>query len=181
MHKNPLDLWTYQEILFNKKPEVLVETGTLLGGSALFFANLMDIIGVGQVVTIDVKPPPKLNHDRIRHFRGESTNDNIVKSVTEMVAGKKTMVVLDSDHRAENVLAELKVYSDFVSRGQYLVVEDTNLSGWTALQGVEGPDQGNGPMAAVKEFMAHDDRFTIDRTPEKHLFSFFPCGFLLRK
>ncbi len=186
LEKSPLELWVYHDILFEKKPEVVIESGALYGGSALFLANLMDVMGQGEVITIDTvyrETPPV--HERITYLHGSSLSADILNDVSKSVGGKRTMVILDSNHRAGHVLKELKAYSDFVSKGQYLVVEDTILTGYLCGHGISGKAKGvsasDGPLGAVSQFMEQDDRFTVDRSREKYLFSFFPYGYLLRK
>lgn len=177
--KCPLDLWAYQEIIFEVKPELIIESGTFYGGSALFFANLLDVIGSGQVVTIDVDKMPDMPvHKRIIYLEGSSLSDEIIGKVKEFTKGKNNiMVFLDSDHRAEHVLKELEIYSEFVTKGSYLIVEDSNLNGHPVYSGF---GQGPGPMEAIEKFIAGNAKFQIDKTKEKFLLTFNPNGFLKR-
>jgi len=117
--KLPLDMWIFQEIIFGTKPDVIVETGTFNGGSALFMATLLDTIGKGRVITIDIEDfPRKPRHDRITYLIGSSTSDEIVAKVRSLIRKDETvMVVLDSDHHAEHVLNELRIYSEMVTTG----------------------------------------------------------------
>src|SRR4051794_34061065 len=98
--KNPLDLWVYQEIVWETRPDLVVETGTAAGGSALYLAHIMDLVGHGRVVSIDLQPADRPRHERIRYLEGRSsTDEGVVRAVAEIAAGSKgTMVVLDSDH-----------------------------------------------------------------------------------
>jgi cephalosporin hydroxylase len=181
--KCPLDLWIYQEILFETRPDVLVETGSAYGGSALYFASLFDLLGKGRVVSIDIEPnPQRPRHDRISYLTGSSTSDEIVGVVRELLAASAAaapshtvMVCLDSDHSKAHVLRELELYSGMVTPGSYLVVEDTNVNGHP----VE-PDFGEGPMEAVEEFLAEHPEFSVDRSREKLYLTFNPKGFLRR-
>lgn len=175
--KCPLDLWVYQELLWSLRPDYVIETGTLHGGSSYFLASLMDLLGTGKVVSIDVKDPGGLiGHPRVTYLQGSSTAPEIVEQVREMTAdARSVMVILDSDHRAFHVREELALYADLVSHGSYLVVEDTNVNGHPAL-----PEFGPGPMEAVQEFLAADARFTPDKRCEKFLMTFNPNGFLRR-
>jgi cephalosporin hydroxylase len=179
--KNPLDLWIYQEILFELKPDLIIETGTAWGGSALWMASLCDLIGHGEVVTIDIKrrkkdlPVPV--HPRITYLLGSSTSDDIVGDVRNRVLTReKVLVVLDSDHSREHVLNELRIYGPLVTPGSYVIVEDTNVNGHPV-----APSFGPGPMEAVDSYLEETDEFKIDLTREKLLFTFNPRGYLRKR
>jgi cephalosporin hydroxylase len=176
--KCPLDLWVYQEIVAETRPDLVVETGTFEGGSALFFASLFDLVGNGRVVTVDIdEREGRPTHDRITYLTGSSTASEIVDEIRGHVAGaSRVLVVLDSDHRRDHVLAELEAYGDFVTPGSYLIVEDTNVNGHPV-----APEFGPGPMEAVERFLELDDRFEVDRSREKLLLTFNPGGFLRRR
>jgi cephalosporin hydroxylase len=173
--KCPLDLWVYQELVFETRPDLIVETGTYDGGSALFFASLCDLVGKGHVITIDIEPREgRPAHERITYLTGSSTAPEVVEQLRSLTAGAESvLVVLDSDHRCEHVLAELHAYADVVTGGSYLVVEDTNVNGHPV-----APEHGPGPLEAVERFLAEDDRFVVDRSREKFLLTFNPSGFL---
>lgn len=173
--KCPLDLWVFQEIIFETRPDWIIEAGTFKGGSALFMANVMDAIGHGNIVTIDIEDfPGKPSHERITYLLGSSTSEEIVKQVRGRIGeNDKVMVVLDSDHKAEHVLNELRIYGPLVSKGLYLVVEDTNVNGHPVV-----PRFGPGPTEALEEFLKEDDSFEVDKAREKFLLTFNPRGFL---
>ena len=176
-YKNPLDLWIYQELVVAVKPQLIVETGTARGGSALFLATVCDAAGSGHVLTIDtVARPDRPQHDRISYVEGSSTAPEIL----ELVAGRAhgnvpVMVFLDSDHRRDYVLEELRAYADCVTPGSYLVVEDTNLNGHPVEAGF-----GPGPLEAVHDFLAERTDFAIDVDQEKFFLTFNPSGYLRR-
>ena len=175
--KCPLDMWVFQEILFETRPDVLVEMGTFKGGSALYFASVFDLLGRGRVVTVDIEDQPdKPRHSRIQYLLGSSTSAETVQRVRALVKpGEKVMVVLDSDHRRDHVLEELRLYNDLVSRDCYLVVEDTHFNGHPIL-----PKFGPGPMEAVNDFLAGRGDFAPDRSREKFLMTFNRSGYLKR-
>jgi cephalosporin hydroxylase len=174
--KCPLDLWIYQEMLHEIRPDLIVETGTAFGGSALYLASLCGLLGRGHVVTVDVREEPgRPRHERITYLNGSSTSGPIVDQVRAMAYLKRVLVILDSDHSKDHVLAELHAYAPLVTKGSYLVVEDTNLNGHPIL-----PAFGPGPMEAVEEFLAESPEFEVDRTREKFLMTFNPGGFLKR-
>jgi cephalosporin hydroxylase len=175
--KCPLDLWIYQEIIFEVKPDVIIECGTGGGGSALFLANMCDLVDNGRVISIDIEyREDRPKHERITYLIGSSTSEEIVRKVEGLIGeGDKVMVILDSDHHKEHVLKELKIYSKFVTKGSYLIVEDTNINGHPV-----APDFGPGPMEAVEEFLKENKSFIIDKTREKFYLTFNPKGYLKR-
>ncbi len=175
--KTPLDLWNYQEILHERRPDVVVECGTAGGGSALFLASVMDLTGHGRVVSIDVQPNPgRPPHDRITYLVGSSTSPEIVERVRAEVDGAaRVMVILDSDHSEKHVLDELRLYSPLVSPGDFLVVEDTCVNGHPV-----APQHGPGPMEAVEAFLRETRAFVVDPRDRKFLMTFNPRGYLRR-
>lgn len=177
--KLPLDLWIYQEILFDTRPDVIVETGTNKGGSALYFAHLFDLLGAGKVITVDVTPPPEgtPQHPRIEYLLGSSTDSGILKHIGSLILpGDRVMVVLDSDHSAPHVRKELDLYSPLVTPGCYLVVEDTNVNGHPVFR-----SHGPGPMEALEDFLTTNADFKSDLGREKFAITFSPRGWLRRK
>lgn len=179
VYKCPFDLWKYQEIIFDTKPDVIIETGTNLGGSALFFADLFDLIGNGEVFTIDIQHPDGLPvHERISYITGSSTDEGIVGDLRVACKGKRVMVVLDSDHSRDHVLNELKMLSGLVTEGCYLIVEDTNVNGHPVAK-----SHGPGPHEALQEFLVTDNCCFVvdDSSSEKYLVSFNPGGYLVKQ
>ena len=175
--KCPTDMWVYQEMLFELKPDVVIECGTSRGGSALYLATRCDALDSGRIITIDIEDRAgRPRHDRIEYLLGSSTSEEIVGRVRELVGDEEdALVLLDSDHSKRHVLDELRIYSQFVKKGGYLVVEDTNVNGHP----VE-PDFGPGPMEAVEEFLRENGDFEIDKAREKFYLSFNPNGYLKR-
>lgn len=176
--KCPLDLWLYQEIIHTLRPTLIVETGTAFGGSALYLASMCDLVGHGRVVTIDLTPQPnRPAHPRITYIDASSTAPETVSQVKGMIDGRgPVLVILDSDHRQEHVAAELDLYHPLVTRGSYLIVEDTNLNGHP----VE-PQHGPGPLEALQAFLPAHPEFAHDPAMDKFLMSFNPKGFLKRR
>lgn len=175
--KCPLDLWVYQEIIFELKPDVIIECGTYKGGSALFMAHVLDILNNGKVISIDIEDIElRPQHKRIDYLLGSSTSEDVVAQVARLISGKeRVMVVLDSDHHKEHVLNELRIYSRFVTRGSYLIVEDTNVNGHPVF-----PTFGPGPMEAVDQFLRENKDFFIDKAREKFYVTFNPRGYLAK-
>lgn len=176
--KCPTDLWVYQEILQETHPDVVIETGTFSGGSALYLATVMDALGRGRVLTIDVEEVSgRPSHPRITYLTGSSVASEIVATVRRGIAPEaRVMVVLDSDHSCAHVLAELRTYADLVTPGCYLVVEDTNVAG----DGGMLLDGDPGPSGAVKQFLSERDDYLVDGAREKFLLTFQPGGYLVR-
>lgn len=176
--KCPMDLWVYQEMIHEQRPDLIIETGTWCGGSALYLASVCDLVGKGSVVSIDVADgeEPRPTHSRIRYVRGSSVERGTYDRVRRMASEKRrVMVILDSDHRRDHVLEELRLYSELVTVGGYLIVEDTNLNGYPVL-----PRHGPGPMEAVRDFLRDNDAFVAAHEREKLYLTFNPGGFLQR-
>ena len=176
--KCPLDLWVYQEILHEVRPGLVIETGTYRGGSALFLASICDLLGRGQVLSVDsAKQKGRPRHKRITYLTGSSTSEQILRQVRRRARGKKrVLVILDSGHGEAHVLAEMRAYAPLVTPGSYLIVEDTNLNGHP----VE-PGHGPGPAEAVAAFLAENDGFARDESREKFLLTFNPGGYLKKR
>jgi cephalosporin hydroxylase len=160
--KLPSDMWLYQEILYEIKPALLIETGTAFGGSALYYAHLMDQLSHGRVLSIDIQPlqPSYPRHNRIDYFDDHSSTDPQVAVEVKHEAefyGEPVMVVLDSLHTKEHVCKELDIYAPMVSGGSYLVVEDTNIFGHPVF-----PEHGPGPQEALDEWLPKHPDFKID-------------------
>jgi len=177
MVKNPLDMFVFQEVVTETVPDVIIETGTWKGGATLYFANLFDLLGTdGRVITVDITRQEIPEHPRIEYIVGSSTDPEIVRHIRKSIApSEKVMITLDSSHATDHVLDELAAYADLVTPGNYLVVEDTHLSGHP----VEF-DEGD-PWSAVEEFLSRDKRFERDRSRERHGMTFNPGGWLRRK
>ena len=174
--KNPLDLWVYQEIMSELRPELVVETGTYRGGSAFFLASMCDLLHGGEVVSIDIEPvrDDYPAHERITYLGGRSSTDaDVLAAVRARAEGKRTLVILDYDHSQAHVEAELAEYTPLVPVGGYVIVEDSNI-------GQIRKDLLPGPLEAIQAFLARTDEFVVDRGREKFLVTFNPSGYLRR-
>jgi cephalosporin hydroxylase len=177
--QNPLDAWITQEIISDVKPEVIVETGTYLGGSALLWATVLEQVNpAGQVITIDIKDRTDgarklpIWARRIEFLLGSSTDPEIVAEVTRRIAGRRTLVVLDSLHTREHVLDELRAYAPLVDVGSYVIVQDTGF--WT-------PHKDPGwAFEGVRAFLGGTESFEVDAARERLLITSNPGGFLKR-
>jgi cephalosporin hydroxylase len=180
--QHPFDAWVTQEIIVETRPERIIEAGALCGGSATMWAMILDNLGPdGRVIAINLhdgmqKARTADVFNRRVHFVRRSTVDPaIVTKVRGMVAGYRTMVILDSAHDAPHVAAELSAYAPLVTPGCYLIVQDGFVNGHPL-----EPDHGPGPYEAIQDFLATDAGFEVDRTRERMLFTFNPSGFLRR-
>lgn len=172
------DLVVLQEILWDTRPDLIVETGTLFGGTARFFAHVLDAIGTGEIVSIDIDHSQVADatreHERVRLITADSTAPETVATVRELAAGRRVMLHLDADHTSAAVLAELRAYGDLVTPGCYAIVGDTNLGG----RPLAWPDPG--PFAAAQTFLAEHRDFEVDHDREYQLLTMNPDGFLRR-
>ena len=177
--KCPLDLWIYQEIVTKTRPDVIIEAGVHYGGATLFLASICDLLGAGEVLGCDITlasvESKVRSHPRIKLFEGSSTDPQIHGRIAAQCAGRRTMVILDSDHSEDHVREELRLYAPLVTRGGYLICEDTNVNGHPVL-----PDFGPGPFEAVSRFLSENDGWKVDVNCERLLVTFNPSGYLLR-
>lgn len=174
--KCAFDLLLYQEMIVAFRPDIVIETGTWRGGSALFFADLCEMQGHGEVMSIDREMDSSWPaHPRLTYLCGDSVAPGTRQLVDDWANGRRGLVVLDSDHSKAHVLAELDAYAPLVGVGQYLVVEDTNINGHP----LELAQEGGGPWEAVQEWIGSHPEFVIDRDVEPYV-TFCPSGYLRR-
>ncbi len=175
VYKPPTYMWNYQEMITHLKPDLIIETGTGRGGSALFMADVMELEDIdGVIATIDIDQK-KVNekvygHKNILMIEGSSVCSDTIENLTNRIfhdSLEKVMVILDSDHEEEHVLRELELYAPLVSVGMPLIVEDTN--------------NHPGPKAAVdKWFPSHMNEFHHDYMCEKFMLTFHRDGYFER-
>lgn len=179
--KTPLDLWVFQEIIHETRPDVLVETGTNRGGSAYYYATVFDLVGRGRVYTMDVEDFKKPVHPRVNFRLDSSTSDATLAWIEAAIKpGERVMVTLDSLHTKEHVLDELDRYAPLVTPGNYLVVEDTHLNGHP-VEVLISPGPGKqGPWEALEEWLPKHPEFVRDAAREKFALTFNPGGWLKR-
>lgn len=174
--KCPLDLWIFQEILFDKKPDLIIECGTGKGGTTIFLASICDLMNQGKIISVDINQILRPVHSRIKYLHGNTTDEGILTILKEEAKNKKSiMVILDDDHHRNHVYKELLAYQDLVSKGNYLIVEDTNLNGNPVFK-----EYGAGPMEAVSDFLKENHHFESDKSKEKYFLTFNPNGYLKR-
>ena len=177
--KNPLDAWIYQEIIYDVQPDVIIEIGSLEGGSTLYFAHLLDILTKGMVISIDIhRTRFSVKHNRIVVVTGDSSSQEVISQVSELCKGKSVLIVHDGDHHKEQVLKDLQNYSKFVSVNSYFIVEDGIIDLFKPGDGIGS--YGEGPLAAVEEFLKENPEFVVDTGRERYILTYNPGGFLKR-
>ncbi|MEP6675267.1 MAG: cephalosporin hydroxylase family protein [Ferruginibacter sp.] len=188
----PQDMIAMQEIIWDIKPDLIIETGIAHGGSLIFYASILELIGKGEIVGVDIDIRKHNKEEiekhsmfkRIKMLEGSSIDKKIVEQVAALAKGKeKVIVVLDSNHTHDHVLEELKLYSPFVSLNSYIIAFDTIVEVLPDdFYVTERPWRvGNNPMTAVDEFIASNASFEIDEDIDnKILVSVAPRGYLKR-
>lgn len=173
--KCPLDLWIYQEIIFELRPDLIIETGTCYGGSTLFLAHMCEMIGNGKVISVDLKAlATRPWHDRIGYIAGSSIDQAVIKFISKKATSARTiLVILDSDHNRDYVLKEMECYAPLVTKGSYLIVEDSDVNGHPIC-----PDHGPGPAEAITDFLKTHPEFEVDLSREKFMMTQNPGGYL---
>jgi cephalosporin hydroxylase len=188
----PQDLLALQEIIWSVQPDLIVETGIAHGGSLIFSASMLALLGGDRrVVGVDVdirshnraalEEHPMF--DRITMLEGSSLDPAIVDRIGNLASRHQTvMLTLDSNHCHSHVLAELRAYADLVSVGSYAVVFDGVIEAMPAEFSKDRPwGPGNSPLTAIREFLSERDDFEVDRTIEdKLLITAAPSGYLKR-
>lgn len=186
----PQDIIAMQEIIWHVKPDLIIETGIAHGGSLIFYASMLELLGgEGKVlgIDIDIREHNRLEIEkhpmfkRITIIEGSSTDETVVEKVRSFAQGKKRVLVcLDSLHTHEHVLRELKAYSPLVTPGSYCVVFDTIIEDIPDEYIPDRPwGKGNNPKTAVWEFLKNNDWFVIDKKIEnKLLITVAPDGYL---
>jgi cephalosporin hydroxylase len=185
----PQDILALQEIIWQVRPDLIVETGVAHGGSLILYASLLELIGHGQVagIDIDIRAHNRAEIEkhpmfkRITLIEGSSADESISRRVRNLAREKsRVLVVLDSNHTCEHVLRELRLYAPLVTRGSYLVVFDTVIEDMPEGSFPDRPwGKGNNPSTAVREFMGSTDRFVVDKELDgKLLITAAPGGYL---
>ena len=184
------DIIAIQEIIWKVKPDLIIETGIARGGSIIFYASMLELLGNnGKVLGIDIdirehnrksiETHPMFKH--IITIEGSSIDEYVVKKVKDYAKHKsRILVVLDSNHTHDHVLKELQYYSPLVTKNSYLIVLDTIIEDLPEELFPHRPwSKGNNPKTAVWEFLEKCDQFEIDKSiEEKLLITVAPDGYL---
>jgi cephalosporin hydroxylase len=186
----PQDIIAMQEIIWSVQPDLIIETGIAHGGSLIFSASMLELIGgEGEVLGIDIEIREHNrveieNHPmykRITMIEGSSTAEDVITQVYDFAKGKKRILIcLDSMHTQDHVARELDIYSPLVTKNSYLVVYDTIIEDMPDEMFADRPwGRGNNPKTAVWEFLKNNDRFIIDKEIENKLqITVAPDGYL---
>ena len=192
----PDDMVRIQEVIWEVKPDVLIETGVAHGGSLIFYASLFEAMGRGRVIGVDVEIRPHNRpaieahpmKKRIELIEGSSISPDIVDQVTSLVKpGETVMVVLDSNHTKTHVLEELRAYGPLVTVGSYIVTADGVMEQVKGGPRTRDDWDWNNPKAAAHAFVAEDPRFAIEEPNfpfnegvVAHRVTYWPDGFIRR-
>jgi cephalosporin hydroxylase len=186
----PQDMVAMQEIIWSVRPSLVIETGVAHGGSLVFYASLLELIGGDSYVLgidIDIRAHNRTAIEahpmskRIQMIQGSSIDPAVVAQVAQHARGQRSVIViLDSNHSHSHVLSELEQYSGFVTKGSYLVVFDTVIDDMPKRLMPDRPwGPGDNPKTAVREFLTNNSRFAIDHeTENKLLLTVAPNGYL---
>jgi cephalosporin hydroxylase len=185
--QNPYDMILMQELIFTLKPDLIIETGIAHGGSLLYYASLLEMLGKGKIIGIDIdirEHNKKLieKHPfskRVLMIEGSSVDKKIITKINKLIKpNDKVLVLLDSDHTKKHVLLELNAYKNFVTKNSYMVVFDTFASSLLGLKGEKDFFKNHNAMHAIKEFIKQNKTFKIDKNYNKFFVSSCTDGFL---
>lgn len=175
----PLGAWVLQEVIAEFKPDIILETGTFCGGSAFFFASLCDLLDHGEVISVDINPVATIPHRRVTYVQGSSTDPAVVAQVAGHLrapAVRRLLIVLDSDHAAPHVEAELECYAPLVPVASYIHVQDGCIDEMAYHRRARP-----GPKTAVQSFLRKHPEFVRDTEIElRYVMTYHPCGWLRR-
>ncbi len=189
----PQDMFALQEAIYKSRPEVIIECGVAWGGTLLFYASLLKLLGGRKVIGVDIFIPPDLRgrladklpfEGAVELLEGSSISNETISRVKDLIGeGARTMVILDSHHTHEHVLEELRAYAPLVSPGCYLICGDTIIEEQPPADKRPRPwGKGNNPATALREFQTTCTDFEVDYDIEnKLLLSNMPSGYLRKK
>jgi cephalosporin hydroxylase len=173
----PMDAWVIQEVIGELRPDVIVETGTFLGGSAYYYAGLCELLGHGEVISIDINPKGTIAHPRITYVNGSSIDPEIVAQVGQKLRSAAcALLILDADHSQPHVFAELKAYAPAMPVGSYILIQDACIDTFEIFK-ADRP----GPAGAIHQYMAANPQFVRNRElEERYVMTFHPWGWWQR-
>lgn len=185
----PEDILMVQELIWKVRPDVVIENGVAHGGALILYASILELIGRGRVIGIDIEIR-KYNRlaieshpmaGRIRLIEQSSVAPETLAAVRAMLApGQRTMVMLDSNHTRDHVRQELELYAPLVSPGSYLVVFDEVMTMVADAPNGKPDWETDNPLSAVNDFLAAHPEFVVDRSYERLAATYCRNGFLRR-
>ncbi|OGO30618.1 MAG: hypothetical protein A2Z29_11650 [Chloroflexi bacterium RBG_16_56_11] len=187
--QTPEDLVLMQELIFKVQPDFIIETGIAHGGGLVFYASLMELLGKGTVIGVDIEIRQHNREviethplsSRIVLVEGDSTSKEVLQDVRRKIPGRSQVIVcLDSNHTKYHVLKELELYQSFIMPGGYFIVFDTVISRLAGPGNAEEKYINNSPKEAVDEFLQKNKSFEIDKSFNKLFVSCTPDGYLKR-
>ena len=193
----PDDLVRFQEVFWEVRPSLVIETGVFQGGSLLFHASLCKVMGAGRVVGVDIRVPSGLREavsghvlgSHITLIEGDSASPEVAAEIERLrEPGETTLVLLDSDHSRAHVRRELEAYAPLVTPGSYLIVADTIMPDLADVPGGKASWAEDNPAAALEDFLAVHAEFerapSVSRTGVENLpaaVTYWPGGWLRRR
>lgn len=167
----PEDMLRIQELIYRLRPDVVIETGIAHGGSLVFYASLMKAMDKGRVVGVDIEIRPHNRqaieahemYDRITMIEGSSVDDAVVAQVkAQLEPGDRCLVLLDSNHSRQHVLAELRAYAQFVAVDSYIVACDGIMQEVVGAERTHPDWITDNPQSAVRDFLSGRDDFVLE-------------------
>lgn len=187
--QTPQDLMLMQELIFKVRPDFIIECGIAHGGGLIFYASLLELLGRGEVVGVDIEIREHNRRviethslaKRVKLICRNSISEKTIKDLKNIIPkSSKVIVCLDSDHTKAHVLKELELYQDFIIPGGYFVVFDTITSKLAELGVADKKYGNNSPKEAVVDFLKEHHNFEIDKSFNKLFISYSPNGYLKR-
>jgi len=186
----PEDLLMMQELIYKVRPAIVIETGTAHGGTAIFYASVLELLGQGRVVSIDVEIRPYNRlaiqahplSERVTLIEGSSVSDTVVSQVRQIIRPQETVLVaLDSNHSYSHIRTELESYAPLVTPGSYLVVFDGIMEAIADAPGGKPEWKSDNPGRAVRDFLEGHPEFEVDSYYNRLFVTYCPAGFLRRR
>ncbi|MGE3771226.1 MAG: CmcI family methyltransferase [Bdellovibrionales bacterium] len=178
------DIWVYHEIIFETKPDVILEIGSWFGGSTLFLGNVCDNMNHGEVISIDINHDAfRGHHPRVTTITGDCSDPHIVQQVKDRLVGKTVMVIHDGDHQRFAVARDLEIYAPLVTPGMYLVVEDGIVDLFAPEHSkLRRAYPDGGPLQPARDVAVKwADDFELDMTRERFILTTNPSGYYRRR
>ncbi len=192
----PEDIIRVQEVIYRVKPDVLIETGIAHGGSLIFYASLFKVMGKGRVIGVDIEIRAHNRkaieeHDMchlITMIEGSSIDNGVIGKVRSQIKrGERGLVILDSNHTKEHVLAELRAYSEFVAVDSYIVACDGIAKEVVGAPRTKPEWATDNPQSAIKDFLSERNDFVqeepvfqFNEGEIKERVTYWPGAFLRR-